>query len=168
MRKTLILPLLMAAVLAMPAAASGGGGGHGAKKEGAKSESGKEGSKKEDKKKDDKKQAVHKITQSESYLMVDPIYSSIFDGNRPMGMLMVGIGIDVPDKELRDRVEREMPRLRDSYVRALMNFSATNVRSWRQPDVVAMADRLQVVTDKLLGKKGARILLAQVAIRLNK
>lgn len=123
---------------------------------------------KPEKDKKDKKAAVHKITQSESYLMVDPLYTSILDGNRPLGLLMVGIGIDVPDKDLRDKAERDMPQLRDGYVRALMSFTATNVRSYRQPDVDALADRLQAVTDRLLGKKGARVLLAQVAIRLNK
>lgn len=119
-------------------------------------------------KKDDKKNAAHKITQSESYLGMEPLYSSILERNRPLGLLMVGIGLDIPDKELRDRVDRDMPQLRDAYVRALMAFTATNVRSWRQPDVVALADRLQTVTDRVLNKKGARVLLAQVAIRLNK
>lgn len=122
---------------------------------------------KPDKDKKDRKAAVHKITQSESYLMVDPFYTTILEGDRPLGLLMVGIGIDVPDKELRDRVERDMPQLRDGYVRSLMAFTATSVRSWRQPDVAAIADRLQGVTDRLLGRKGARVLLAQVAIRLN-
>ena len=32
----------------------------------------------------------HKITQSESYLMLDPIYTTIVDDDRPVGMLMVG------------------------------------------------------------------------------
>lgn len=149
------MAILAAAAVAVPAPAVAAE--HGAKSEKAEGKN----------KKDDKKPAVHKITQSESYLMVEPLYSSILDGNRPLGLLMVGIGLDVPDKELRDQVERDMPRLRDGYVRSLMAFAATNVRSWRQPDVVAIADRLQGVTDRLLNKKGARVLLAQVAIRLN-
>lgn len=148
MRKTLLLSILLAAVLAGPVFASGGG----------------EGGEKPEK----RKAAVHKITQSESYLMVDPLYATILEGNRPLGLLMVGIGIDVPDAELRERVERDLPQLRDGYVRSLMTFSATYVRSWRQPDVAAIADRLQTVTDRILRKKGARVLLAQVAIRLNK
>ena len=118
--------------------------------------------------KDKKKAAVHKITQSESYMMIEPFYASIMDGSRPLGLLMVGIGLDIPDPALRERIEHEMPRLRDAYVRSLMSFAATNVRAWRQPDVVAMADRLQTVTDRYLARKGARVLLAQVMIRLNK
>lgn len=119
-------------------------------------------------KKEKKKNAEHKITQSESFLGLDPLYTSIMDGNRPLGLLMVGIGLDIPDKELRERTDREMPKLRDAYVRALISYTATHVRSWRQPDVASLADRLQQVTDRVLGKKdAARVLLGQVAIQLN-
>lgn len=128
----------------------------------------KAGDKAGDKKDDAKKNATHKITQSESYMPLDPFYASILDGQRPQGLLMVGLGLDVPDKALRERIDREMPRLRDAYVRCLMSFAATNVRSWRQPDVQDMADRLQRVTDRYLTNKGAKVLLAQVMIRLNK
>ena len=36
----------------------------------------------------------------------------------------------------------------------------------RKPDVTVIADRLQGVADRALGRKGARVLLAQVAMRL--
>ena len=116
----------------------------------------------------DKKSPVHKITQSASYLMIDPIYTTIMDGDKPQGLLMIGIGLDVPDAALRAQTELSMPVLRDGYVRNLMAFSATSVRAWRQPDVIEIADRLQRVTDRVLGHKGARILLAQVAMRLTR
>ena len=116
----------------------------------------------------DKKIPVHKITQSPSYLMIDPIYTTIMDGDKTDGLLMVGIGLDVPDAELRAQTEQAMPILRDVYVRSLMAFSATSVRPWCQPDVGAMADRLQRATDRVLRRPGARILLAQVAMRLTK
>ena len=81
---------------------------------------------------------------------------------------MVGIGIDVPDDALRAVVTRSMPVLRDAYVRNLMAFAATTVRTTAQPDVGVLAGRLQAITDRALGKKGARILLAQVALRVTK
>ena len=112
--------------------------------------------------------AVHKITQSDSYLMIDPIYTTIMDGNNIVGLLMIGIGLDVPNGELRTQAETRMPVLRDVYVRSLLAYSATSVRPWRQPDVGEIADRLQRVTDRTLNRKGARILLAQVAMRLTK
>ncbi len=115
---------------------------------------------------DDKKQAVHKVTQSKSYLMVDPIYATIVTGDRPAGLLMIGIGIDVPDETLRAEADHAMPVLRDAYVRNMMAYAATRVRTTSQPDVAVIADRLQAVTDRALGRKGARVLLAQVAMRL--
>jgi flagellar basal body-associated protein FliL len=110
----------------------------------------------------------HKVSQSQSYLSLEPIYATIVDDNRAQGMLMVGVGLDVPDEALRALATRSMPVLRDAYVRNLMAFTATAVRTNAQPDVTQIADRLQNITDRALGKKGAKILLAQVAIRVNR
>ncbi len=108
----------------------------------------------------------HKTTQSESYIMLDPIYTTIVADNRVAGMLMIGAGLDVPDAKLRDEVTHSLPVLRDAYIRNLMTFTANVVRTDVQPDVAVIADRLQAVTNRALGKKGAKILLAQVAIRV--
>jgi flagellar basal body-associated protein FliL len=108
----------------------------------------------------------HKTTQSKSYIMVDPIYTTIVADNRAAGMLMVGAGLDVPGDALRDEVNRSLPVLRDAYIRNLMTFTANMVRTDVQPDVALIADRLQAVTDRALKKKGARVLLGQVAIRV--
>ena len=118
-----------------------------------------------EKKKTDKA-PEHKTTQSKSYIMIDPIYTTIVADNRPGGMLMVGAGLDVPDEHLREEVTRSMPVLRDAYIRNLMMFTANVVRTDEQPDVGTIADRLQAVTDRALKKKGAKILLAQIAIRV--
>jgi flagellar basal body-associated protein FliL len=120
----------------------------------------------DDASKDKQKAPEHKITQSPSYIMVDPIYTTIVNDNRAAGLLMVGVGLDVPNPEQRAEVDHSMPVLRDAYVRNLMAFTTTNVRIDAQPDVGAIADRLQAITDRALKKKGARILLAQVALRV--
>jgi hypothetical protein len=98
--------------------------------------------------------------------MFDPIYTTIMTGDRPAGMLMVGIGIDVPDEKLRGEAVHAMPVLRDAYVRNLLSFATTQVRTNTQPDVTVIASRLQAVTDRALGRKGAKLLLAQIAMRL--
>ena len=113
-----------------------------------------------------KKAPEHKTTQSESYIMVDPIYTTIVADNHPAGMLMVGAGLDVPNAILREEVTRSLPVLRDAYIRNLMTFTANVVRTDAQPDVDMIAERLQAVTDRALKKKGAKVLLAQVAIRV--
>ncbi len=117
---------------------------------------------------DDAKKPEHKITQSESFIMIEPMYTTIMDEGRAIGMLMVAIGLDIPDANLRAQADHGMPVLRDDYVRSLMSFTVAAVRPARQPDVVAIADRLQRVADKALHRKGARVLLAQVAIQPKK
>ena len=117
---------------------------------------------------DEQKKPEHKTSQSKSYLSLEPIYTTIVDDDRAQGMLMVGIGLDVPNAELREVADRSMPVLRDAYVRNLMAFTATAVRTDAQPDVTLIADRLQNITDRALGKKGAKVLLAQVAIRVSR
>jgi len=112
--------------------------------------------------------AQRKTTQSESYIMIEPLYASILDGTRPRGLLLVEFGLDVPDAGLRERANQALPALRDAYVRGLLIYAATAVRPWRQPNVEDIANRMQVITDRSLGKKGARVLMAQTAIRLTR
>jgi hypothetical protein len=110
------------------------------------------------------KLAAHKVTQSKSYLAIDPLYATITSGERPRGLLEIIIGLDIPDSSLHESAVRAMPILRDAYVRNMMAFAATRVRVTQQPDVTMIADRLQAITDRVLQKKGARVLLIQVAL----
>jgi len=109
-----------------------------------------------------------KTTQSESYLMIEPIYASILDGAKPRGLLLVELGLDVPDENFRHRVSSALPALRDAYVRSLLVYAATAVRPWRQPSVTDIANRIQRVTDQVMGQPGARVLMAQTAIRITR
>ena len=112
--------------------------------------------------------AQHKTTQSESYVIIEPLYASILDGARSHGLLLVELGLDVPDEKLRDRVNQSLPNLRDAYVRSLLIYAATSVRAWRQPNVEDIATRMQAITDRVMGQTGARVLMAQTAIRLTR
>ena len=112
--------------------------------------------------------AQHKTTQSESYVIIEPLYASILDGARSHGLLLVELGLDVPDEKLRDRVNQSLPNLRDAYVRSLLIYAATSVRAWRQPNVEDISTRMQAITDRVMGQTGARVLMAQTAIRLTR
>lgn len=112
--------------------------------------------------------AQRKTTQSESYVVIDPMYATIIEGNKPRGLLMVELGLDVPDAALRERVNHALPALRDAYVRSLIAYGATAVRAWRQPSVDDIAERMQAVTDKLVGGPGAKVLMAQTAMRVTR
>jgi hypothetical protein len=108
---------------------------------------------------------AHKVTQSESYIMLEPMYATVMDSGKPSGLLMVAVGLDIPDTWLRSQAEHALPILRDAYVRGLINYTAAVVRPDHQPDVAAIAARLQRVTDRALQKSGARVLLAEVALQ---
>jgi len=117
---------------------------------------------------DETKAPAHKMTQSKSYIALDPFYTTIYDAGRPVGMLMVMVGLDIPDETLRAQADSGMPLLRDYYLRNLSSFAATAVRPWQQPDVVEIGDRLQRVTDRALHRSGAKVLLGQVALRISR
>ena len=112
--------------------------------------------------------AQRKTTQSESFVALDPMYATILEGSRPRGLLMIELGLDVPDATMRARVSHALPTLRDAYVRSLMAYGATAVRAWRQPSVDDIADRMQAITDRLMGGPGAKVLMAQTAIRVTR
>src|SRR5258707_11211610 len=105
----ILVGLLLAAALAVPARADDGDNG------------------------DKGKAPKHKITQAESYVMVDPMYTTIIDGDRPVGMLMIGIGLGIPDAELRAEAVHALAVLRDAFVRNLVNFSTTAGRPRAPP-----------------------------------
>ena len=112
--------------------------------------------------------AQHKLTQLESYTEVEPMYATIIADGRPIGLLLVAIGLNTPDAGLRAHVNHSLPVLRDAYLRNMMQFAATAVRPWKQPDVNDVAARLQRVTDRMMGKKGAQVLLTEVAIHITR
>ncbi len=117
---------------------------------------------------DGKQMPAHKITQAVSYVGLNPMYATVLDNGRPVGLLLVSIGLNIPDATLRASVLRALPVLRDSYLRNLMSFTAAAVRPWRQPDVNVIARRMQGVTDRSLHSQGAKVLLGQVMIRISK
>jgi flagellar basal body-associated protein FliL len=110
----------------------------------------------------------HKATSSTSFVAFDPFYSTVLDGQRARGLMMVEMGLDVPDQALRERVNLALPAIRDAYVRGLSAYATTAVRLYRQPNVEDIGNRLQAITDQMLGKKGAaKVLMVQTAVRIS-
>lgn len=117
-----------------------------------------------------KQMPAHKITQAKSFVPMTPMYATIVDHGRPVGLLLVAIGLNIKNRDLRDQARHALPLLRDAYLQNLMNFAATAVRPTEQPDVNVIAARLQRVTNRVLRAKGkaAQVLLAQVMIRVTR
>jgi hypothetical protein len=84
---------------------------------------------------------------------------------RARGFLTVEFGLYVPDKKLRAEIETRRRALGDAYVRALVVYGADVARVNVAPDLASITDRLQRVTDNVLGQPGARVLLSQAQLR---
>lgn len=106
-----------------------------------------------------------KSAQPDEFLPFDAITVSVLERMRVKGFLTVEFGLYVTDKKLRHAVEANRRTLNDAYVRALADYGADVAKITVPPDVDGIAERLQAVTDAMLGRTGARVLLSQLQLR---
>jgi flagellar basal body-associated protein FliL len=133
--------------------ASGGGGGEqGEKKEGAKAKAPKK---------------ARAITSLRSWVSVDSFTVAIIQEGRLRGRFTVSFGMDVPDKTLHDKAEELMPRLRDAWLNDLVLYAATTLRPKRAADVPGISEMLQRGADRVLGKPGSVVLMAQARVDMH-
>ena len=79
------------------------------------------------------------------------------------GVLTVEVGLDAPDPGLRDKVDLYTPLLRSAYISALQPYGLG--LPWGAPpnaDYISMT--LQRETDRVLGRRGARLLLGSILV----
>lgn len=141
-----LIPLLLLFAIA-PALGSGGGGGA-------------------DKKKAKAPQKERTYTSLESWVMVDAFTISIVQDGRVRGRFTVSFGMDVPDEALKAKAEALMPRLRDAWLGGLNLYAATTLRPKQPADVAGVSDLLQRTADGVLGKPGAKVLMAQATVMM--
>ena len=79
------------------------------------------------------------------------------------GVLTVQTILDVPDAKLRAKAEQVVPRIRAAFVQTLQTYaSGMTPATPPNPDVLGQA--LQRDADRILGQKGARVLLGTMLI----
>jgi len=79
------------------------------------------------------------------------------------GTLTVDMGLYSTDQKLNDQIKLYLPRLTDAYISRLQAYAGgLNARSLADTDLIAT--QLQADTDRVLGRKGARVLLGSVFI----
>jgi len=105
-------------------------------------------------------------TSLRSWVMVDPFTISVIQDGDVRGTFTVNFGMDVPDGDLREKAETLMPRLRDAWLRSLNLYAATALRPRRQADVAELSARIQQTADEVLGKPGAKVLMAQAVVSM--
>lgn len=79
------------------------------------------------------------------------------------GVLAVEAGIDAPDAAVRARAALMEPVLRDAYVQFLTHYAAS-LAPQQLPDAEVIGAGLQQATDRVLGRKGAVLLMGSILI----
>lgn len=99
----------------------------------------------------------------ESYIQLQTLAATTLRPNGRRGVLTVEAGVDVPDGALRARAEASLPRLRAAYVQVVQIYAA-GLNGTTAPNADFLARELQRETDRVLGRKGARLLLGSMLL----
>ena len=79
------------------------------------------------------------------------------------GVLTVEVGVDAPDPALRDKVDLYAPLLRSAYISALQPYGlGLPWGSLPSADYISLT--LQRETDRVLGRRGAHLLLGSILL----
>lgn len=144
MRLPMLLALVLFAAFATPAAAAGGGGGSSGAQQQAPAT------------------RQERLTSAETYLPMPTLSAGVLQRNDNQGTIVIDMGLDIPDADLRRRAQLNAPRLRDALRTALANYSSTYYRVRTAPDPTELTRQMQVAVNRVLGAQGARVLLANI------
>jgi flagellar basal body-associated protein FliL len=103
-----------------------------------------------------------RLTSAESFVPMPTLSAGVLQRASTRGTLVVDMGIDVPDATLRERAQRNGPRLRDALRTALAVYANTYYRDRTAPDPTQLTRLMQQSIDQALGAPGARVLLVNI------
>ncbi|HEX8232537.1 MAG TPA: Tat pathway signal protein [Caulobacteraceae bacterium] len=98
-----------------------------------------------------------------TYIPLRPVTLTIVRPTGGRGALTVEVGLDAPDRGLRERAAASGPLLRDAYIAALQPY-AMRLGPGAPPNLEVIGAALQRETDRVLKAKGARVLLGAVLV----
>lgn len=103
-----------------------------------------------------------RLTSAESFLPMPTLSAGVIQRNASRGTIVLDMGIDVLDADLRNRARLNGPRLRDALRTALATYASTFYRDRTAPDPEVLTRLLQQAVDRTLGVPGARVLLVNI------
>jgi len=98
-----------------------------------------------------------------SYLRLPTITANVRRVGGGRGVMTVETGVDTPDAALRTRVAQSQPRLRAAYAEVVQT-AANALLPGAPPDVERLVAQLQAATDRVVGRRGARLLIGTVMV----
>lgn len=109
--------------------------------------------------------STEKLSGSSTFLATPQITTTLVHQMRAAGVFQLDAGLDIPDAALRTRAEQMMPRLRDAYRTAVVQWVSSQHRRGTVPDADALTRRMQATTDQMLGRPGAQFVVVALIVR---
>lgn len=103
-----------------------------------------------------------RLTSAPTYLPLPTFSAGVLQRYSTSGLLVVDMGLDIPDPTLLRRARLNEPRLRDAMRTALATYATTYYRDRTAPEPTQITRLMQQATDRILGAPGARVLLANI------
>ena len=100
----------------------------------------------------------HKKGDGATYVQVRTLTGNTVRADGRRGVFTAEAGIDAPDPGLHARMLSLMPPLRDAFATRVRVFAGA-LRPGQVPDLDLLEGQLQADTDRILGRRGARLLL---------
>lgn len=97
------------------------------------------------------------------YVVIPPATGVVPRRDRRRSTLTVEMGLEIQDRDLRDRAYLSRPRLSAAY-NEIVRTTASRLLPGIPPDIEAIGDSLQAATDRVLGRSGAKLLLGSVVV----
>ncbi|MFZ5670231.1 MAG: hypothetical protein ACOY4K_12110 [Pseudomonadota bacterium] len=97
------------------------------------------------------------------YVQIRAVTATVLRRSGSRGVMTVECGVDVPDDKLRALAEASIPRLRAGYAAFLQTYAA-GLSAAGVPNADYMAREMQRITDGILGKPGAKLLLGTILV----
>jgi hypothetical protein len=95
------------------------------------------------------------------YVELERVAVSVLRPNGRRGVLTVQLGLEAPQADLRERLELYLPRLHSAYVAALQPY-AYGLAPGGLPNADYISYALQRETDRVLGQRGAKVVLGTI------
>jgi hypothetical protein len=103
-----------------------------------------------------------RLTNADSYMPIPTLSAGVLQRQSNMGTIVVDMGLDIPDADLRRHAQFNAPRLRDALRTALATYSSTYYRDRTAPSPDTLTRLMQQAVDRTLGAAGARVLLVNI------
>jgi flagellar basal body-associated protein FliL len=98
-----------------------------------------------------------------TYFALQPLTATTIRRDGRRGVMTMEAGVQALDPALMERVQQSEPRLRAAFAQVLMTYTA-GLRRGAAPDLDYLGGKMQDAADKVLGRKGAKVLLGSAMV----